>query len=154
LGESARIETRLAPDGSRLSAFVLDVPVHREGTFYLVKLMLPLLVIIMLSWSNFWINGKGDGRIRLTFVCLLAVVAYQNVLSRFLPRLTFLTFTDWIILFAQVSLALTVIENAWVHQLMLKDRTAKADRIDFWARLAIPGIVALGVLIVAATDFS
>ncbi len=153
LPESARIETRLAADGSALSTFVLDVPAQREGSFYIVKIMLPLIVIVVLSWANFWVTGKGDGRIRLTFVCLLAVVAYQNVLSRYLPRLTFLTFTDWIILFAQISLALTVVENAWVHQLLLKDETAKANRIDRRARWLIPLTVSLGVVAIGAMDF-
>jgi Neurotransmitter-gated ion-channel ligand binding domain len=148
-----RIESRIDPDGSTRSTFVLDTPARRDGTFYILKLILPLLFVVALSWSNFWITGKGDGRIRLTFLCLLAVVAYQTVLSRFLPRLTFLTFLDWVVLLAQISLAATVVENAWVHQLLLKDKAAKADRIDHWARRLIPAVITFAVLIVAAVDF-
>lgn len=149
-----RVESRVDPDGSTRSTFVLDTPARRNGTFYILKLILPLLFVVALSWSNFWVTGKGDGRIRLTFVCLLAVVAYQTVLSRFLPRLTFLTFLDWVVLLAQISLAATVVENAWVHQLLMKDKVAKADSIDRWARRLIPAAITLGVLVTAAIDFS
>ncbi len=149
-----RIESRVDPDGSTRSTFVLDTPARRDGTYYILKLILPLMFVVALSWSNFWITGKGDGRIRLTFVCLLAVVAYQSVLSRFLPRLTFLTFLDWVVLLAQLSLAATVVENAWVHQLLQKDKVAQADRIDRWARRLIPAAITLGVLVTAAIDFS
>jgi hypothetical protein len=151
---SARVERRIDNDGSIGSAFVLDATVRRDGTFYLVKLILPLCVVVVLSWSNFWITGRGDGRIRLTFLCLLAVIAYENVLTRFLPRLTFLTFMDWIILVAMASLSMTVAENAWVHALLQRGETAAADRIDRLARRIIPAIIILGVAIVALTHFA
>jgi len=144
---ATRTERRVEDDGSFGSAFVFDIQARRQGTYYLFKLILPLVVVVMLSWSNFWITGKGDGRIRLTFICLLAVIAYQSVLSRFLPRLTVLTFMDWVIILSLASLAVTVVENAWVHQLLQRNKTAEADRIDFWARRVIPVAVIMGIAV-------
>jgi hypothetical protein len=150
---STRAERRVDNDGSTGSAFVLDVAVRRDGTYYLIKLILPLVVVVMLSWANFWITGRGDGRIRLTFLCLLAVIAYENVLSRFLPRRTFLTFLDWVILASMASLAMTVVENAWVHALLQRGDAVAAERIDSLASRIVPATVILGVAIIAVAQF-
>lgn len=122
----------------QFSQIVFSIDAQREGAYYLYKILLPMIIVIVLSWSNFWIVGSGDGRIRLTFLCLLAVIAYDSVLSKYLPRLNSITFMDSIAIFGIVVLAINVIENAWVHHLFRTDRKEKAVRVDRWAKRVVP----------------
>ena len=64
----------------------------RKPGFYLWKVLLPLIVIVALSWSVFWVpDERFAQRSRITATGVLTVVAYQFGFGADRPRIGYLT---------------------------------------------------------------
>lgn len=81
-----------APHAGRLgvaSTFVVSMDVERKSLFMIRLVVVPLLLIVMLSWSVFWMDQSSLGdRVSVSFIGILTVVAYQIILSETLPRIS------------------------------------------------------------------
>ena len=85
-------------DGTRL-----EIIIERKHGYYLYKLLLPIILILMVCWSSVWITPKEiESRLTITIVCLLSLIAYNFVIDSELPKLEYLTVMDWIILVSYV----------------------------------------------------
>lgn len=121
------------------SAFVTSVDVQRNY-FYVSRLViLPLIVIVLLSFSVFWMDRASLGdRISVSFIGILTAVAYQVVMNDILPRISYPT---WINGFLNVSFLLmvgTVIINLVVGGLDQRGRHDVAHRVDHVCRWIFP----------------
>ncbi len=139
-------------DRNPYSEFVAEITVERDPGFYLTKIMIPLIIIVAISWAVFWMVGDGlADRMSVSFTGVLAAVAYQFIISEALPRHVYNTFMDAIVLFSFVVMTLTIIENIVVNNLHLQEKGDTAARIDKMSRYMFPlayvgGIVALAFL--------
>jgi hypothetical protein len=132
-----------------ISRFVLEIEVDRESGFYLWKVMLPIFIIVGLSWSIFWMPDEPlAGRTRLAATGVLTIVAYQFVIAKDLPRIAYLTLLDQVMLLSFGLLSVTVIQSMLVARYQATD-PARAVRIDRVSRLAFPAAYAalLGILL-------
>ncbi|HUU25055.1 MAG TPA: hypothetical protein VMW68_05760 [Methyloceanibacter sp.] len=121
------------------SALVTSVDVQRKY-FYVTRLViLPLIVIVLLSFSVFWMDRASLGdRISVSFIGILTAVAYQVVMNDILPRIAYPT---WINGFLNVSFLLmvgTVIINLAVGGLDQRGRHDVAHRVDLVCRWIFP----------------
>jgi len=121
------------------SAFVTSIEVQRKY-FYVSRLViLPLIVIVLLSFSVFWMDRASLGdRISVSFIGILTAVAYQVVMNDILPRIAYPT---WINAFLNVSFLLmvgTVIINLVVGGLDQRGRHNVAHRVDHLCRWIFP----------------
>ena len=81
-------KTPLINKGATTSTFVVSIDLQRRAIFILRLVVLPLIVIVMLSWSVFWMDKSSLGdRIGVSFICILTAVTYQVVVSEILPRI-------------------------------------------------------------------
>jgi hypothetical protein len=148
-----RLESSRAPrSASAFSRIVLEIDVIREWGFYLWKIMLPLVIIVALSWSIFWMTDESiAGRTRITATGVLTIVAYQFVVGEDLPRIAYLTLLDKVMILSFVLLAVTVVQSLIVAQYQ-KDDMPRAKRIDRFSRLLFPGTYLLLLLLVLAAS--
>jgi hypothetical protein len=146
--ESARA-LRSAKPFSRL---VLEIDVARKSGFYLWKILLPLVVIVALSWSIFWMSGEAAvNRVRLSATGVLTIVAYQFVVGAGLPRIAYLTLLDKVMILSFVLLAVTVVPSLLVSHYWDDDKP-RARRIDRFSRVLFPGTYLVLLLLVVATS--
>ena len=62
------------------SRFVVSIEVERESFFVVRLVVIPLMLIVMLSWSVFWMERAAlEDRINVSFIGILTAVAYQTV---------------------------------------------------------------------------
>jgi len=81
----------------------LDVTLERKHGYYVFKVILPIVLILMVCWAAVWINPKElESRLTITIVCLLSLIAYNFVIDSELPKLEYLTVLDWIILVSYI----------------------------------------------------
>jgi hypothetical protein len=121
------------------SRIVLEIDIVRESGFYLWKILLPLVIIVALSWSIFWMTDERVGnRTRITATGVLTIVAYQFVVGEELPRIAYLTLLDKIMVLSFVLLAVTVVQSLIVSRFQDSDMP-RAKRIDRLSRLIFPG---------------
>jgi hypothetical protein len=148
-----RIESsRALRSATPFSRIVLEMDVAREWGFYLWKILLPLVIIVSLSWSIFWMTEERvAGRSRITATGVLTIVAYQFVVAEDLPRIAYLTLLDKVMILSFMLLAITVVQSLIVsrHQ---DDDMPRAVRIDRVSRLIFPTAYVLLLLLVTATS--
>ena len=72
--------------------------IERQSSYYVYKIILPIILILMVCWSVIWITPKEiESRLTVTIVCLLSLIAYNFVIDKEIPKLEYLTIMDWII---------------------------------------------------------
>lgn len=127
-------------DDEEFSRFTLQVRAQRRYGFYVWKVFAPLLLIVMLSWSVFWMSSDHfDGQMAVSITCLLALVAFNFVISDELPKISYLTALDRAILIAYIFVFFAAVENVLIHGLERRERTEAALRVERVSRWLFPG---------------
>jgi len=121
------------------SAFVTNIDVQRES-FYVSRLViLPLIVIVLLAFSVFWMDRASLGdRISVSFIGILTAVAYQVVMNDMLPRIAYMTWINGFLNFSFLLMVGTVIINLVVGGLDQRGRHDVAHRVDHLCRWIFP----------------
>ena len=90
-------------DDDFASGISLSMIIERKHSYYLYKVILPIILILSVCWLVVWIDPKElEARLTVTIVCLLSLIAYNFVIDSELPKLEYLTVLDWIILTSYV----------------------------------------------------
>jgi neurotransmitter-gated ion-channel len=135
-------------DRGPFSELVVTLDVDRESGFYVWKILVPLVLLVGISWSVFWMSGESlAARIAISFTGILTVVAYQFVINEVLPKIPYFTLWDTILLLSFVLMALTVAVNVLQAVLRIRDRVKLANEIDATARVAFPVTYAAGLAV-------
>jgi hypothetical protein len=141
-------EVKEPRDREPFSELVVTLDVDRESGFYVWKILVPLVLLVAISWSVFWMSGESlPARIGISFTGILTVVAYQFVINEVLPKVTYFTLWDTILLLSFVLMALTVAVNVLQAVLRIQRRVELADEIDATARVAFPVTYVAGLAI-------
>lgn len=138
LGVEGQVHTedrlRLDKPVSTLEAHVV---VKRKAGFYLYKLLLPLILIVIFTWSAFWMRREASaGRMQRTFIALLTVVAFHHIVAGHLPRISYLTFVDAVVYAAFLSVGATLLQVVRIHnadQAGDEERARRLERLGRWA---------------------
>ena len=86
-------------DGFPYKGFIVELEVKRISNYYLFKIFLPILLILIISWSVFWIHpSQIEAKVNITIVALLSLIAYNLIMDEEIPKLDYLTFMDAFIL--------------------------------------------------------
>jgi len=121
------------------SALVVGVEVLRKP-FYIVRLIfIPLIIIVLLSFSVFWMDRSSLGdRVSVSFIGILTAVAYQLVVSDHLPRISYFTLIHGFLNLSLFIMCTTVVINLVVGSLDRKGKSELGDRLDRRCRWAFP----------------
>jgi hypothetical protein len=150
-GASVSVRDRSASYAGRrgmASAFIVSVDVQRES-FYMRRLVIiPLVVIVLLSFSVFWMDRSSLGdRLSVSFIGILTGVAYQLVMSEQLPRISYVTLMHGFMSLSFLTMCATVVINLVVGALDKRGQVALGDRIDRRCRWGFP-LAYFGLLLV------
>ncbi len=142
-------------EASELAAsprIVLTMRVERQSLFLLRLIVMPLLLIVMLSWSVFWMDRSSLGdRINLSFVGILTAVAYQIVVGDIMPRISYQTLMNGFLNVSFLTMCAAAIINLVVGAADKAGNYQRGDLIDKRCRVIFPltyfGLIAIAVLI-------
>ncbi|MDA0818191.1 MAG: hypothetical protein O2946_11595 [Planctomycetota bacterium] len=140
-----------ATKDSRISRLIATIHLQRRSWQLVWQMLFPLLVIVSMIWSIFWvdIDSLAD-RLNVAFVGVLTIVAYQFVVIDNMPRMSYLTLTDVILLISFVTMSLTIPQSLVIYGLVRKGEEQRAQRIDHISRCAFPlGYMAMLAMLVA-----
>ena len=122
-----------------VSAVAFEFPIDRNSGFLLQMIVLPLLILVGLSWSVFWMDAESLGdRMAISFVGILTVVAFQIVVSDMLPRIPYFTILSTFLLISYLTLVAGVIVNLTVGAIDRRGDQALGNRIDRTCRWLFP----------------
>jgi hypothetical protein len=144
-----RVETadrsRQAEPVSVLRTFIVA---ERHPGFYLYKLLLPLVLIVVFTWSAFWMRGEAStGRMQRTFVALLTVVAFHHIVAGHLPKIPYLTFVDAVVYAAFLSVGATLLQVVRIHNAQHAGQTERVERMERTGRWGHPVGFALTLIV-------
>ena len=96
-----------------------EIPIERKSGFYVTNVILPLLLIVAISWAVFWMDFEDMSladRLTVSVTSLLTVVAFDFVTSDSLPKLPYATRLDSLYTISYLFLALTVLASVVAHK--------------------------------------
>ena len=127
----------------------LEINVSRNSGYYIFKVILPILLILMICWSAVWIDPKEiESRLTITIVCLLSLIAYNFVIDSDLPKLEYLTIMDYIILTSYVYAAIPNFLSIYSFQLH-KTNKALAEKYEgYEKKYGLPSYILIVFLII------
>jgi hypothetical protein len=119
--------------------FLLHVEAQRITDYYLWKVLLPLCLIVMMSWAVFWIDPARFGpQMGLSATSMLTLIAFLFATSTMLPSLGYFTTLDIFIVGSTVLVFLALVEALFTSYLVSKDRGKLARRMDCVCRVLFP----------------
>jgi len=106
------------------------VQLKRHTGYYIWKIMLPIIVIVMLSWIVFYMSEEMLGRrAGISSTGMLTIIAYQFVIAGSLPRFPYLTVLDRFMIVSLLAVAATMLINLMNSQAKTESRR-NVDRIS------------------------
>jgi hypothetical protein len=132
-----------------ISAFTLQLDMQRRPFFMLRLTAMPIGMLVMLSWSVFWMDRSSLGdRMDVSFLGILTTVAYQIMFSDTLPKISYITLSSAFLFVSFIAICATVFVNLRVSSLDRRGDSAKGDRLDRICRITFPVAYVGGVGII------
>lgn len=136
------------PGATKASALVLSVEAKRQSWFLLRLVAFPLMIIVALSWSVFWMDQSALGdRLSVSFVGILTAVAYMMVISDKLPQIGHVTLIHAFVSVSTLIMCGTVLVSLRVGARHRAGDHAGGYRLDRRCRKIFPLIYGAAVLL-------
>ena len=128
------------------SGIQINFYVERNYNYFLTKILIPIFLILIISWSVFWIRPSFiEPRLTVSIVCLLSLIAYNFVVDDDLPKLSYLTVMDIMILLSYFFSTLPTLITIFNH---VQKNDEIALKVDKMARIFIPLAYVLSTVII------
>jgi Neurotransmitter-gated ion-channel ligand binding domain/Neurotransmitter-gated ion-channel transmembrane region len=133
----------LAP-GRELSGYAFEFTALRNVQHYILKVILPLILIVFMSWTVFWIDPvNSNSQISVAVTSMLTLIAYRFAVDSQLPRLPYMTRLDTFIFTSTLLVFFSLIEVLLTTILENRQQTERAKKIDRYCRVIFPVIFAI-----------
>lgn len=130
------------------SAFIVGLDVRREPLYIIRLVIFPLIVIVLLSFSVFWMDRSSLGdRASISFIGILTGVTYQVVISEQLPPISYVTLMHGFLILSFLIMCASVVINLVVSKLDQREKGELGYRIDRYCRWGFP-LVYFGLMFV------
>ncbi len=125
--------------GVEIPGFALRFEAERYLEYYIWQVIVPLTVVVIMSWAAFWISGRDASvRVGVATSSILTLVALRFVVASLLPRLPYMTRMDYFTVGSTVLVFLALVVVVLTSFLTARKREKSAYRIDLTARAAFP----------------
>jgi hypothetical protein len=140
----------MAP-GFEYSGYAFEFTASRNVQHYILKVILPLVLIVMMSWSVFWIDPiHSNSQISIAVTSMLTLIAYRFAVDTQLPRLPYTTRLDAFILTSTLLVFFSLIEVLITTILETSRRTGRAKKIDRYCRTIFPAMFIIASIAIFA----
>ena len=102
-------------------------------------MVFPLSLLVVLTWSVFWMDEESlSDRINISFIGVLAVVAYQFIVQEAMPAISYFTLMDAFLVSTLAIIGLSVAINLVVDKLNRANLRELGDTVDYACRWIFP----------------
>jgi len=115
--------------------FIFSFEGDRHLNYYFVRIFIPTIIIILVSWFTFFLKDYGK-RIDISTGNLLLFIAFSFTIAKDLPKLGYLTLMDLFLLSTFIITGLVVLANVMLKRLQRIEKKSlidTADTIGLWA---------------------
>ena len=122
-----------------LSGFHIVIHVDRNIRYYIIMIVVPLLLIVAMSWLVFWIDPKDSGsQISVAITAMLTLIAYRFSIGELVPKISYLTRLDYFLLGSTLMIFLALLLVIITSNLAKSGQVQLARQIDRWSRVLFP----------------
>jgi len=117
---------------------------HRNPSYYLWSVIVPLSFVVAMSWVAFWINPQHvEAQLAVAATSMLSLVAFRFAVAQLVPPLTYFTRLDLFTIGSTVLVFAALVEVAATSYLEHSGRHKLAVTLDVWSRGLFPVALAL-----------
>jgi len=145
IGEPEYGEFTVPAAGVVLPRLTYYIEAQRNSRYYLLTMLLPMSLIVFMSWTVFWLQPDSVARIGISTASIFSLLALGFSIRLSLPAVSYLTRADVFVigctLLVFVALAVAVIGSRWASS----DRMARAVQLNVitrWVYVGLFGLVA------------
>ena len=122
--------------------FAFRFQAKRYFIYYFWQVVLPLTVVVVMSWAGFWVGREHIGvRIGVATSSILTLIAHRFVLANLLPRLPYMTHMDYFTVGCTLLVFLALIAVVATSFFAIDSRYDRyARRLDITARGFFPAV--------------
>lgn len=121
------------------SHYDFTITAHRIRTYHVMKVILPLCLIVAMSWCVFWINPSEFGaQLGLSATAMLTLIAFIFATTNMVPALGYPTLLDLFIGGSTILVFLALLESLFTSYLVSKNRSDMAMQVDRFCRVFFP----------------
>ena len=129
----------------------MKIKIHRQPTYDILKVIIPLCLIVTMSWLPRWIDPEQIGtNIGVSTSAFLTLVAYLFAITVLLPRVSYITRIDRFILLSTLTVFAGLIRTVVNTVLIRGENASKAERIDHLVAVRLSDRVGAGARIFVA----
>ncbi len=137
--------------GLQYSGYVFEFTAARNVQHYILKVILPLILIVMMSWSVFWTEPTNSNtQFSIAVTSMLTLIAYRFAVDTQLPRLPYMTRLDVFFLVSTLLVFFSLIEVLVTTILDNNDQLARAKKLDRYCRVIVPLIFVIASIAIFA----
>lgn len=131
-----------------IASLTIEIIAERKSNFYLFSFIIPLIFIILMSMSCFWLHRQSlSAKVSVVVTSMLTLIAWRFTITGSLPKLSYLTRMDILIFFSTALIFLTILEVVLGAFLASHKKEHLADRIDLHSRWVFPVVYLIVFLV-------
>ena len=140
----------MAP-GFEYSGYAFEFIASRNLQHYILKVILPLVLIVMMSWSVFWTEPTNSNtQFNIAVTSMLTLIAYRFAVDTQLPRLPYMTRLEVFFLISTLLVFFSLIEVLVTTILDNNQQIERAKKIDRYCRVIFPVIFLVAAIAIFA----
>ncbi len=127
------------PGEKPIAGYILTFKAKRKMGYFFYKIIIPLTMIVMMSWVVFWVDPKESGtQISVSVTTMLTLIAYRFSIGALLPRISYMTRLDYFIIGSTFLVFFSLIQVVITSFYARHGNLQRARRIDVWSRIFFP----------------
>jgi hypothetical protein len=143
-----------APGGDAADKrFLFEVKIARRSTYYIWRVLVPMTLLVLASWTVFWFEVKNlQPQISTGLAILLSLVTFNYAIDFSLPKVPYLTFIDRYTLTCFAFVLSDIFVVAAIHVALLRRGEALASRLQRVARWTFVPVLIVAIATLAITS--
>ena len=120
-----------------LPGVIFEFEAKRQVSFYIIKVLVPLIMIVFMSLIILFIDPHHVGpKFSIAITAILTLIAYRFLLGNLLPKISYLTHMDYFLFGSMFLVFAVLVETSIVARLMSMEKEKQAKELDYWSRWA------------------
>ena len=118
-----------------------DLKVRRNSKSYILKFIVPLLLLVIISWITFWLSHeefKTKDQLQSAVATLLIVVAFNITASNVLPRTEYVTYIDALLFTCFIFVIISIASIVGIHLLQINYSAQRALAVRRLTGVVLP----------------
>jgi len=127
----------IGPNLPILPGVVFSFEAERLIGFYIIKVIVPLILIVFMSLVVLFIDPSQVGpRFSISITAILTLIAYRFLLGNLLPKISYLTHMDYFLFGSMFLVFAVLLQTSIVARLTSMEKVDRAKTLDYWSRFA------------------